>query len=443
MPVNADINLSFVTLQSLIEPMIVFTVSILTLAAFFYQKRNSPDTSYEIYTGESNKQPKVKTTNIHIILADLERFWRTQIDQKDLTFTTFCDPNISSFLILDPRSVYDIVSALIARAHHQTQSGRIHVHITYEVKNSKRPILKIIVADTGNGDLSPLAAGPKQHFDIFDLSKVETIIAGLDGQIDYTARDGVGAEFIVQLPAEVMENSAPDAIDMSRELDLDKTMKLEPQIAQKSLHDMGQTDQSDMIDITEERRTLDDLSGAKDDASLIDLPMTDLEDEPYTLTQVVDDPHTPALHITNEKFDSLKELKVLVVEDKSSNRHAIKAMLNPLNSQIICAVDGRQALKMLKAHQFDYIIMDVHMPKLGGIETTKIIRDNETDNVHIPIIALTADSTIKTSHEALSAGIDMVLIKPVTASSLFQAILTARDCNLAYQNQSQAVMQAS
>lgn len=83
------------------------------------------------------------------------------------------------------------------------------------------------------------------------------------------------------------------------------------------------------------------------------------------------------------------------------------------------------------------------MPKLGGIETTKIIRNNETDNVHIPIIALTADSTIKTSHEALSAGIDMVLIKPVTASSLFQAILTARDCNLAYQNQSQERMQAS
>jgi len=56
------------------------------------------------------------------------------------------------------------------------------------------------------------------------------------------------------------------------------------------------------------------------------------------------------------------------------------------------------------------------MPGLDGIETTKLIRESEVNNIHIPIIALTADTTIKTSNAALSAGVDMVLNKPITAS---------------------------
>jgi len=66
------------------------------------------------------------------------------------------------------------------------------------------------------------------------------------------------------------------------------------------------------------------------------------------------------------------------------------------------------------------------MPGLSGIETTHIIRNDMQTSNDIPIIALTADATMKTANDALGAGVDMVLTKPVTSTRLFAAIRVAR-----------------
>ena len=76
--------------------------------------------------------------------------------------------------------------------------------------------------------------------------------------------------------------------------------------------------------------------------------------------------------------------------------------------------------------------MDIHMPDINGIEATQIIRQQDSSFANIPIIALTADTTIEVANDALVAGVDIVLTKPVTASTLFAAIETSRSCREAY-----------
>ena len=65
------------------------------------------------------------------------------------------------------------------------------------------------------------------------------------------------------------------------------------------------------------------------------------------------------------------------------------------------------------------------MPGLNGIEASKAIRESQHSYANIPIIALTADTTLKTAHNGLGVGIDMVLTKPTTRDILFEAIKVA------------------
>lgn len=355
-------------------------------------------------------------TQIGAIVADLETFWKTQIGDKDLKFTSFCDPEIPQYLILDSLTVYNILAPLVARAHHRTEAGRIHIHITQKQSKSGAPRLEMIVADTGNGDISDLNAGTDKDFYIFGYEKIRRYASSLKGRITSNVNKGRGAEFIVTLPFEVLEIDPEEAALLGPA----ERPAFDPNHMPKSLAEMGQEGVQELVDIQESAS-----NAAKDDESAANKG-TAIE-KPISSTPAID---TAARDIPIPK--ELYGLSVLIVEDKISNRDAIRALLAPLNQKIITAQNGREAMDTLKAHMFDYIIMDIHMPELGGIETTQLIRAKEDGNVHIPIIALTADSTIKTSHEALGAGVDSVLIKPVSAAHLFQSIQTALSSQAGY-----------
>ena len=87
-----------------------------------------------------------------------------------------------------------------------------------------------------------------------------------------------------------------------------------------------------------------------------------------------------------------------------------------------CVVDdGYEALKILETEIFDIILMDINMPLLNGFETTRLIRNK---NITTPIIALTAFDKEEISEEAISAGMNDIIIKPFDQSKLFKAMST-------------------
>ncbi|RZJ72863.1 response regulator [Flavobacterium sp.] len=110
---------------------------------------------------------------------------------------------------------------------------------------------------------------------------------------------------------------------------------------------------------------------------------------------------------------------VLVVEDNKINQMVTRKILQ--NNGYHCKVvdDGLSAIEMLRKKKFDIVLMDINMPIINGFETTRRIRlfDMET-----PIVALTAFDKEEITEEAISAGMNDIIIKPFESVKLFQVI---------------------
>ncbi|MGL1862176.1 MAG: PocR ligand-binding domain-containing protein [Pseudodesulfovibrio sp.] len=116
--------------------------------------------------------------------------------------------------------------------------------------------------------------------------------------------------------------------------------------------------------------------------------------------------------LTSEARDSLF---VLVVEDDYVNRLTITRLLEKQGVRVLTAEDGRQALRLLRHHDFDLIFMDIQLPELDGVETTRIIRNaaDYREKSKIPIVALTAHAMVGDREEFLSVGMDAYIAKPI------------------------------
>ncbi len=115
-----------------------------------------------------------------------------------------------------------------------------------------------------------------------------------------------------------------------------------------------------------------------------------------------------------------RRLSTLIVEDEQINQQILQAILTKLGHKSTIAGDGYFALELLKKNVFDIVLMDVQMPELDGLETTKIIRSSE-DYRHvqnIPIIALTAYAMAGDRDKCIEAGMDSYLAKPVDIKAL-------------------------
>jgi len=115
-----------------------------------------------------------------------------------------------------------------------------------------------------------------------------------------------------------------------------------------------------------------------------------------------------------------RRLSTLIVEDEQINQQILQAILTKLGHQSTLAINGEQALELLQGNLYDVILMDVQMPVLDGIETTKRIKECETFKAarNIPIIALTAYAMAGDQERCLAAGMDSYLSKPVDIKAL-------------------------
>jgi CheY-like chemotaxis protein len=120
------------------------------------------------------------------------------------------------------------------------------------------------------------------------------------------------------------------------------------------------------------------------------------------------------------KFDNVS---VLVAEDNTINQFMIKKILTSWNLKVTIVENGQLALDSLKHTSFDIVLMDTHMPVLGGFEATRRIRKDLPDGVNnIPIISLSAAVLEEEMQEALDAGVNDIVSKPFDLSVLHHKI---------------------
>lgn len=114
---------------------------------------------------------------------------------------------------------------------------------------------------------------------------------------------------------------------------------------------------------------------------------------------------------------------ILLVEDNPVNQEIVRRMVKKMGHTIETADNGREALAQLEKTSFSLILMDIQMPELDGIDTTRIIRDQErTGKLHIPIIALTAHAMQGDRERFLALGMDEYIAKPVMINELYTKI---------------------
>jgi signal transduction histidine kinase/DNA-binding response OmpR family regulator len=115
--------------------------------------------------------------------------------------------------------------------------------------------------------------------------------------------------------------------------------------------------------------------------------------------------------------------KILVAEDNPVNQRLLLRMLEKRGCSVVLANDGIEALEACLRQTFDLLLMDVQMPRMGGLEACARIREDEAKNGgRLPIVALTAHAMTGDRERCLKAGMDDYLSKPVHTLELFEKI---------------------
>jgi len=131
---------------------------------------------------------------------------------------------------------------------------------------------------------------------------------------------------------------------------------------------------------------------------------------------------TPEEASTGARTDAASEetldLRVLLVEDSLVSQEIACVMLEVLGCQVEVVDSGRQALDLTSGHDYDIVLMDCQMPEMNGFEATRAIRERESGEGRIPIVALTALAMREDRERCLDSGMDDCLVKPFNQDQL-------------------------
>lgn len=110
--------------------------------------------------------------------------------------------------------------------------------------------------------------------------------------------------------------------------------------------------------------------------------------------------------------DMFPDVHILAVEDMKVNLMLLTRILEKHGCKVSSACNGSEAVEMMKENHYDLVFMDCQMPEMDGFEATKWIRQNENNERHTTIVALTADAMTGDREKCLAAGMDDYLNKP-------------------------------
>ena len=118
-------------------------------------------------------------------------------------------------------------------------------------------------------------------------------------------------------------------------------------------------------------------------------------------------------------------MRVLFVDDEPLNRKVVGVMLEACGVEMAEAADAATGLGMIDAEKFDVVLMDLRMPGTDGLTAIRSIRARTDERSVLPVVLVTADTSIDLPERASSAGADALVRKPVAMQELFDAMATA------------------
>jgi PAS domain S-box-containing protein len=131
--------------------------------------------------------------------------------------------------------------------------------------------------------------------------------------------------------------------------------------------------------------------------------------------------HEPARTVERPRR-IVRPLKILLAEDNTVNQKVAVGLLRPLGHSIEIANNGMEAVSAVSIGSFDLVLMDMHMPGMGGLEATRLIRRLPPPRNAVPIVALTASVSRESIQRDLAAGMNGYVAKPINPDALVDTI---------------------
>ncbi len=302
---------------------------------------------------------EIEDFEIRKLLQDIENITYIKAEEKALDYKTFINPNVPEFLQGDPSRLKQIVLNLVNNAVKFTMKGQVHIYIDVMEETKNRIKLMIKVEDTGIGISDE---GKKGLFQLFT-------------QVDTSSTKNYGGTGL--------------GLSIARQL----VMLMEGEIGMESEQDKGS----------------------------VFWVSTWLDKSSRTAT--IPEPFDKKTEYDSKSF---KKLYILLAEDNEINQKIIQYILTNAGYRVDIAMNGQEAIDLYHKNNYDLVLMDVQMPVLDGYEATAHIRDMEStilnSNIHIPIVALTANAMKGDREKCLDAGMDEYLSKPFTPNDLIGII---------------------
>lgn len=308
---------------------------------------------------ESGKmQIRPEATQLPNLLRDVERLMRPHASGKNIQFVAQWPSDLPEWVQCDPTRLKQILFNLLSNAIKFTEQGSVKLTVTKQTTQGDVHPLSFAVEDTGIGISEEAVNRLFQRF--------------------YQADGSVARKF----------GGTGLGLEISRTL----ARMMGGDIVVHSTQGKGSTFRLDLS-----LQEVQAPTHAKDNALNGQL-------------------------LSPQKGQENTPLRVLVAEDHPVNRKFVGILLDKLGCETTFCENGELAVQAVQSKDFDIILMDVHMPVMDGLTATRTIRAMDAPKNAIPIVVLTADVMNEAQDQALAAGVNDFVSKPVQISQLKAAM---------------------
>ena len=293
-------------------------------------------------------------------VEDVMNLWEQKALQNNINLTSVVSPDVPDEIIFDKFRYEQCINNLISNAVKFTPNGSIKVILTTTQKENEKPQLIFAVQDNGIGMTDD------QQSQIFEAyTQADKSISGRFG--------GTG---------------------------------------------LGMTITKEIIELMGGAIYVRSKLG---NGSIFVLSLPYTEDEKESFEEDCNELVDQILEEAKPEDTNYSRLKVLVVDDNSTNHVVVTSLIESLVAEVHLASNGQEAIDVLKTKDIDVVLMDIHMPVMDGIEATLSIRASTEPWSEVLIIALTADPEYQQKRLCKNIGMDDALAKPVKLSDILQS----------------------
>ena len=409
--------------------------------------------------------------SIASVVNDVINMSEARRGSKNIKILVDVDPGLPKGLMGDEARIRQVIINLMTNAIKFTEKGSILLTVSYSVQDYGINLV-VSVADTGIGiteeNLEKLFTSFRQvdtkknraiEGTGLGLAISKNLVRQMGGFIHVKSKFGEGSEFSFVIPLSVADSSpfvaANDPenihavacfeegdyaaeegrffIEMGRKLGVDfryvdtVSQLMEHHTAQKLTHiftgSWEYQKNSPFFDAAVQETQVFVIQDRVETLSLPD-DIQRVYSPFYVIPVISAINHENIVLNLNERRSAdahfiAPKAKVLIVDDNVINLKVAVGLMQPYSMQVLTAVSGPEAIRMLESQDFDVVFMDHMMPVMDGVEATAIIRNTEGEYYRtLPIIALTANVANDARSMFLSSGFDDFLPKPIELSAL-------------------------